>query len=111
MTDQLGKLSLIAVAYGIFEGVSHYLQGFKRSSLILAFISVFFGFFIYLLKLLNETLVCRDILGLSSKQPKLRVLFQAIKEYTGPIVRLSVSIVTTEKLIYKFPDTFSLHPE
>ncbi len=102
---------MIAIAYGIFEGVSHYLTGFTRSSFILASISMFYGFFILFLKIINDAIGAKDLVGLSSKFPMLKPYLQAVKEYTGPIVRLSVSIVTTEKLIYKFPDTFSLQPE
>jgi hypothetical protein len=103
IVDLLFKISLAAFTFGFIEGLSLYAQGFERSPVFVGAISISFGFVFHLIKKINQECFSNDPNSFLKRHPRMRPFFIMVKDSTGPLTSMIVSIVTTEKVIYKFP--------
>jgi hypothetical protein len=96
-------IAIICFIYGPIEGLSYHLQGFTRSPFVVAAMVATCGIIFLILRFFNQS--CQDTKpgGFLQRHPRLRPIFERVKDQTSPVTTITIAVVVTEKLLYKFP--------
>jgi tetrahydromethanopterin S-methyltransferase subunit F len=66
------------------------------------------GFFFALLLFINKAYMSNEPDSFLGRHPALTPIFKTVKDITGSIISFLFAVLTTEKLLYKFPRHYSL---